>query len=102
MNKRILAAFALSILVSVQASCEKSASSSPADSALPDTAANERPQLSVAECEAKGVIVGDPGDGRTHRPDFRCDDGSEPLGNVASGIEGAACCPTPKASEAAQ
>ena len=51
-----------------------------------------RPQMTVEECEARGAVVGDPGDGSVHRPEFRCPDGREPIGTVPSGIEGAVCC----------
>lgn len=57
--------------------------------------ANDGPRaLTVDECTAcGGMLVGDIGDGSTHRPEFRCPDGSPSLGSVAFGIEGAACCP---------
>ena len=51
-----------------------------------------RPEMSAEECEARGTVVGDPGDGSVHRPEFRCPDGREPIGTVPSGIEGAVCC----------
>ena len=54
----------------------------------------ERPTMTAAECEASGgSVVGDIGDGATHRPDYRCPDGQPPSGNVAVGIEGSVCCP---------
>jgi hypothetical protein len=50
--------------------------------------------LSVEECEGcKGMVVADPGDGRTHRDDFRCPNGDRSWGSVSFGIEGGACCP---------
>jgi hypothetical protein len=50
--------------------------------------------LSVEECEAcNGSVISDPGDGRTHRDDFRCPNGDRSWGSVRFGIEGGACCP---------
>jgi hypothetical protein len=70
------------------------------DEGLPlDESAAEREQLTPEECSARGgTIIGDPGDGSTHRPDFVCPSGAPPIGDVAAGsgaagIEGAACCP---------
>lgn len=59
-----------------------------------------RPQSTAQECEASGgVVVGDIGDGATHRPEYRCPSGAAPSGNIRApeggpfGIEGAVCCP---------
>lgn len=59
-----------------------------------------RPTLSAADCESKGGrVVGDIGDGAIHRPDYTCEGGQPPLGNVGSAegepvaIEGSVCCP---------
>lgn len=50
--------------------------------------------MSIEECtQRNGIVVGDPGDGRTHQEDYRCADGSVPLGAVYFGIEGGVCCP---------
>jgi hypothetical protein len=47
--------------------------------------------LSPAECEARGgEVVGDPGDGSTHRDG--CPNGRLKLGTVPIGIEGGICC----------
>ncbi|MEO0997279.1 MAG: hypothetical protein AAFX58_07150 [Pseudomonadota bacterium] len=61
--------------------------------------AGQRSALTPAQCnEQGGRIVGDIGDGRIHRPDYRCDSGDPPLGVIrydGSGprpIEGAVCC----------
>lgn len=55
-----------------------------------DTA--ERPVLSVEDCEKAGTIVGDIGDGATHRSDYRCPNGEPPIGRVNLGVEGSVCC----------
>eukprot|EP00977_Amphora_coffeiformis_P002778 scaffold523_cov166-Amphora_coffeaeformis.AAC.6 len=58
------------------------------------------PQMSLtaSECqELGGSIVGDPGDGRTSRPDYRCESNDEPILGIVVGtgaIEGAVCCET--------
>lgn len=55
---------------------------------------SERPHLTPEQCgELGGTLIGDPGDGTTRRPDFRCSDGSPSLGNVVFEDEGGACCP---------
>lgn len=62
--------------------------------------AAERRTLAQEECEAQGgSIMGDIGDGATHRPDYVCPSGKRPLGNLAQpqggaiAVEGAVCCP---------
>jgi hypothetical protein len=51
-------------------------------------------RMTVMECpDLGGTVVADPGDGSTHRPDFRCENGRAPIGEVDFGIEGAVCCP---------
>ena len=66
----------------------------------PTTGAPERKAVTQGECEAQGgSVVGDIGDGATHRPDYVCPSGRPPLGNIAPptggpvAIEGAVCCP---------
>src|SRR5690349_10650415 len=66
----------------------------------PATGASERKALTQTECEAQGgSVVGDIGDGATHRPDYVCPSGKPPLGNIAPPaggpmpIEGGVCCP---------
>lgn len=50
--------------------------------------------MSVEDCTAQGgTVVGDIGDGAVHRPDYVCPSGQPPIGSVAQGIEGSACCP---------
>jgi hypothetical protein len=56
--------------------------------------------LTQEQCEAQaGQVVGDIGDGATHRPDFLCPSGKPPLGDIVSpaggpiAIEGSVCCP---------
>lgn len=60
----------------------------------------ERKALLQADCEAQGgSVVGDIGDGATHRPDYVCPSGKPPLGDIAPpaggpiAVEGAVCCP---------
>ena len=60
----------------------------------------EHTTLSEQECEARGgSIVGDIGDGATHRSDYVCASGKAPLGDIELpeegpiAIEGAVCCP---------
>lgn len=62
--------------------------------------APERKTLAQPECEAQGgSVVGDIGDGATHRPDYVCPSGKPPLGNIAPPaggpipVEGDVCCP---------
>src|SRR5262245_7693524 len=52
----------------------------------------ERPLMTFAACEARGVVVPDIGNGKVHRPEYRCLDGRVPVGTVDWGIEGAVCC----------
>jgi hypothetical protein len=66
----------------------------------PATGAADRPALAPAECEAQGgSVVGDIGDGATHRPGYVCPSGKPPLGSIAPpaggpiAVEGAVCCP---------
>ncbi|HLM75439.1 MAG TPA: hypothetical protein VK459_22155 [Polyangiaceae bacterium] len=66
----------------------------------PATGAPERKAVTQGECEAQGgSVVGDIGDGATHRPDYVCPSGRPPLGDIAPPtggpmpIEGAVCCP---------
>lgn len=60
----------------------------------------EHKAFTQAQCEAQaGYVLGDIGDGATHRPDYLCPGGKPPLGDVtppAGGpiaIEGSVCCP---------
>ncbi|MBN9161904.1 MAG: hypothetical protein BGO98_28870 [Myxococcales bacterium 68-20] len=56
--------------------------------------------LTAEECEKQGGrVVGDIGDGATHRPDYRCpDSGQPPIGRIKFepskpvALEGAVCC----------
>lgn len=56
--------------------------------------------LTAKECERQGgTVVGDPGDGSVHDPEYRCEDSGEPpIGSIVTedgkpfGIEGAVCC----------
>ncbi|NUQ79938.1 MAG: hypothetical protein HUU21_41085, partial [Polyangiaceae bacterium] len=67
---------------------------------VPATGAPERKAVTQGDCEAQGgSVVGDIGDGATHRPDYVCPSGRPPLGTIAAPaggpmpIEGAVCCP---------
>ncbi len=52
-----------------------------------------RREISQEDCTAKGgTLVGDIGDGATHKPEYRCPSGSPPVGNVPLGVEGSVCC----------
>ncbi len=60
----------------------------------------DRLLLTMAQCAEMGaLIVGDPGDGRVHRPDYVCEGGEPPLGTIqfeageSISIEGSVCCP---------
>jgi hypothetical protein len=83
--KALLGLMALTVVLAVPIGCGSDAKCPPADGAA---------FLTPEACEAcGGMIIGDPGDGRTHEEDFRCPNGSRSLGSVAYGIEGGACCP---------
>lgn len=69
-------------------------------SGVPASGAPERKAVTQGDCEAQGgSVVGDIGDGATHRPDYVCPSGRPPLGTIAAPaggpmpIEGAVCCP---------
>lgn len=75
---------------------------SPAPPADQPAQGSERPSLTTAECEARaGRVVGDIGDGAIHRPDYTCEGGQPPLGNIKPSegepiaVEGSVCCPNP-------
>ena len=66
----------------------------------PANGAPERKAIAQQDCEAQGgTVVGDIGDGATHRPGYVCPSGKPPLGDIAQppggpvAIEGAVCCP---------
>jgi hypothetical protein len=74
--------------------------SPPPGSPISDPLDGARTLLSEQECNARGgSIVGDIGNGATHRSDYVCSSGKAPLGDVAApdggpfGDEGAVCCP---------
>jgi hypothetical protein len=69
-------------------------------SSTSDPVEGEHQALSEEECKSQGgSIVGDIGDGATHRSDYVCAGGKSPLGDIALPeegpvpIEGAVCCP---------
>lgn len=69
---------------------EASATAGPTDA----PAGADRPEMTTADCEAKGgKVVGDIGDGAVHKPDYKCESGAAPIGRIALGIEGSVCCP---------
>lgn len=91
------------VLLAFTAACASApttpSQSSPLEGA-PQTGGPERPKLTQAQCEAQGGgVVGDIGDGATHRPDYMCPSGKPPLGNVMPpeggpiAVEGSVCCP---------
>ncbi|MFT5357402.1 MAG: hypothetical protein ACI9KE_004637 [Polyangiales bacterium] len=54
----------------------------------------ERPEMSAGQCaEANAEVIGDIGDGSTHRTDYVCPSGAAPIGTVFVGTEGSVCCP---------
>ena len=54
----------------------------------------QHPEMSAEQCAAASAeVIGDIGDGSTHRPDYICPSGATPIGTVPLGIEGAVCCP---------
>jgi hypothetical protein len=66
----------------------------------PEATEPDRHDLTSQQCEAQGgEVVGDIGDGATHRPGYLCPGGKPPTGNIAapaSGpmpVEGSVCCP---------
>lgn len=90
MNRSVV----LGSLVLFLCGCGGSDSGDSNDAPPPTPPSTERPSLSAAECEAQGgTVVGDIGDGRTHRPDYRCEDGQAPIADVPLGVEGSVCCP---------
>jgi hypothetical protein len=66
----------------------------------PVKATPEHKALTQEQCEAQaGRVVGDIGDGATHRPGYLCPSGKPPLGDIAApaegpiATEGSVCCP---------
>src|SRR5688572_14847924 len=73
----------------------------PGEPGAPDVTPAQRPVLTVDQCKAEGgAVVGDIGDGATHRDDYLCEGSKAPLGNVRVGIEGSVCCPVGPATVA--
>ena len=73
---------------------------SPPGSPTSDPLEGERKVLTEQACKAHGgIIVGDIGDGATHRSGYVCTSGKPPLGDIAIPdegpfpIEGEVCCP---------
>jgi hypothetical protein len=83
------------VIAGALAGCTASPPPPQGPSATPDPGA-----LTQAQCEAqRGQVVGDIGDGATHRPDYVCPNGKPPLGGIAPpaggpiATEGSVCCP---------
>ena len=71
-----------------------SASTDPGSASIDAGSAPSAPsQMTADQCNAKGTVVYDMGDGKTHSPNYRCADGKPPIGSVPGGREGAVCCP---------
>jgi len=92
------------VIVVILAGCGSSQpapqSPPPPSTVAPATDTSARKSLAQEECEAQGgSVVGDIGDGATHRPDYVCPSGKPPLGNIAPpaggpvAVEGSVCCP---------
>jgi hypothetical protein len=88
------------MLVVILAGCGPSQSPPQSPSGDSANGAPTRKALAQAECEAQGgSVVGDIGNGATHRPDYVCPSGKPPLGDIAPpaggpiAVEGAVCCP---------
>jgi hypothetical protein len=106
MKRRPLAIAALGLLLA--AGCPKSPDGgdtsapkgeTPKPDPEPAPTDDKRPELTSAECQAKGgTIVGDIGDGAIHKPDYRCENGQPPLGTIKAegdepvAVEGSVCC----------
>jgi hypothetical protein len=79
--------------------CTKNTGETGTDLAEPPPS-TKRSTLTRAECEAKGGrIVGDIGDGAIHHPDYTCENGQPPIGNIRPEegepipTEDEVCCP---------
>lgn len=100
MKRRMIALVGLGLVLATGCRKNTEEGSSPPPDTTQDT--TDRPSLTNAECEGMGgTVVGDIGDGAIHRPDYRCEGGQPPLGNIRAAegepmaIEGAVCCPAP-------
>lgn len=100
--RRVIEASVLGLLL--VAGCASKTGTDPTGGSAPPSppapADAGRPSMTSAECEAKGgQVVGDIGDGAIHRPDYTCEGGQPPLGNIRPGegepiaVEGSVCCP---------
>lgn len=84
-------------MAACQSNSEPIASESPSE--FPKFAKRETISPDVCK-ERGGEIIGDPGYGRIHRPDFFCANGQPPWGTIGFSkegpipIEGAVCCGT--------
>ena len=84
------------------AACNKSApDTTTPEPGLPPGPEARAESFTAAECEAEGgTVVGDIGDGAIHRPDYTCENGEPPLGDIKAtegepmGVEGSVCCGT--------
>lgn len=76
-----------------------SGEASGSEGATPAPPMTSSPSMTAADCNAAGgQVVGDIGDGAVHRPDYRCANGTPPIGHIAPeagqpvAVEGAVCC----------
>lgn len=93
----MLRASALALLL--LAACNKTGASTPPSEGLPPGPPARDKSFTAAECEAEGgTVVGDIGNGAIHQPDYTCENGEPPLGDVTAdeggpmGVEGSVCC----------
>lgn len=89
----------ITLFIFLLATCSQSRSDD-TNPGLPGANHADRKTLTEEECSSKnGKIMGDPGDGRIHRPNYICPSGKPPLGSVRyeTGdmipVEGSVCCP---------
>ena len=90
----------LLLLIFSLTACDNSSTASGAKSPVSVETPVDRPLLTRAQCEQSGgTVVGDPGDGSTQLPTYRCPNGSAPVANIRFlegepiSIEGSVCCP---------
>jgi hypothetical protein len=89
-----------SIVAGVLLACSPSSPPPPRPASINAVPASERTAIPQTTCESQGgTVVGDIGDGATHRPDYVCPSGKRPVGAIAPpeggpiAVEGAVCCP---------
>jgi hypothetical protein len=103
MTKRLIAMACLGLVLATGCKKDSEETKPPeGENTPPPAGPTERASLTDAECQAQGgTIVGDIGDGAIHKPDYVCESGKPPIGNVTAPeggptpIEGSVCCPAP-------